>query len=90
MGILDAFNAEDRVGVKFSDFYEMVKGCAERQVITNGLKYRIPHTHILAMLDELPETSERSTDARRDKAEDDRWPKTIVTFGEEGANDGND
>lgn len=55
MGILDAFAAEDRVDVKFSAFYELVKGCAEREFITNGLKYKIPHAHILAMLNELPE-----------------------------------
>lgn len=55
MGILDAFAAEDRVDVKFSIFYELVKGCAEREFITNGLKHKIPHAHILAMLGELPE-----------------------------------
>lgn len=26
MGLADAFGAEDRVQVKFSDFYELVKG----------------------------------------------------------------
>ncbi len=55
MGILDAFAAEDRVDVKFSTFYELVKGCAEREFVTNGLKRRIPHAHILAMPGELPE-----------------------------------
>lgn len=55
MGILEAFAAEDRVDVKFSTFYELVKGCAEREFITNGLKHKIPHAHILAMLGELPE-----------------------------------
>lgn len=55
MGILDAFAAEDRVDVKFSTFYELVKGCAEREFITNGLTHKIPHAHILAMLGELPE-----------------------------------
>ena len=55
MGILGAFAAEDRVDVKFSTFYELVKGCAEREFITNGLKHKIPHAHILAMLGERPE-----------------------------------
>ena len=49
MGILDVFAAEDRVDVRFSTFYELVKGCAEREFITNGLKRKIPHAHILAM-----------------------------------------
>lgn len=55
MGILDAFAAEDSVDVKFSTFYELVKGRAEREFIINGLKHKIPHAHILAMLGELPE-----------------------------------
>ena len=55
MGILDAFADEDRVDVKFSTFYELVKGCAEREFIINGLKHKISHAHILAMLGELPE-----------------------------------
>lgn len=55
MGFADLFSAEDRVSVKFSDFYELVKGCAEREVITNGLRHSIPHAHILAMLGELEE-----------------------------------
>ena len=45
--------------MKFPDFYELVKGCTEREIITNGLKYKIPHAHILAMLDELPEAAEK-------------------------------
>lgn len=65
MGILDAFAAEDRVDVKFSTFYELVKGCAEREFITNGLKHKIPHAHILAMLGELPEP-EVATDVQKE------------------------
>lgn len=65
MGILDAFAAEDRVDVKFSAFYELVKGCAEREFIINGLKRKIPHAHILAMLGELPEP-EVAADVRRE------------------------
>lgn len=65
MGILDAFAAEDRVDVKFSTFYELVKGCAEREFITNGLKHKIPHAHILAMLGELLEP-EVATDVQKE------------------------
>lgn len=67
MGILDAFAAEDRVDVKFSTFYELVKGCAEREFITNGLKHKIPHAHILVMLGELPEPEpEVAADVRKE------------------------
>ena len=48
-------SAQKTVWMKFSTFYELVKGCAEREFITNGLKRKIPHAHILAMLGELPE-----------------------------------
>lgn len=67
MGLADVFSAEDRVAVKFSDFYELVKGCTEREVITNGLKYKIPHAHILAMLDELPKVA---ADVQKEDASD--------------------
>ena len=30
MGLADCFSAEDRVQVKFSTFYELVKGCTQR------------------------------------------------------------
>lgn len=66
MGIVDMICAEDRTSVKFTDFYELVKGCAEREVITNGLKYRIPHAHILAMLGELPEPDKEAANDGND------------------------
>lgn len=81
MGILDAFAAEDRVDVKFSTFYELVKGCAEREFIINGLKHKIPHAHILAMLGELPEP-EVAADVRREAATVrepyERTPRALV------------
>ncbi|MEG1562509.1 MAG: hypothetical protein RR365_02090 [Bacteroides sp.] len=63
MGLVDIFNAEDRVSVKFSDFYALIKGCAEREIISNGLRYKIPHAHIQAMLGELTEERSESTQA---------------------------
>lgn len=48
---MDMFSAEDRVSVKFSDFYNLVKGCTERDVMINGLKNYVPGYQILAMLD---------------------------------------
>ena len=37
MGLVDAFGAEDRVQVKFSDFYELVKGCTQRDQMLNAI-----------------------------------------------------
>lgn len=58
MGIVDMFGAEDRLQVKFSDFYNLIQGHTERNVITNGLKHKIPHAHILTTLGELSEKTE--------------------------------
>ena len=81
MGIVDMFSAEDRVDVKFSTFYELVKGCAEREFITNGLKHKIPPAHILAMLNELPEP-EVAADVQREAATVrepyERTPRALV------------
>lgn len=50
MGIVDAFQAEDRVEVKFSTFYEMMKKCAEGQLIANAVKANVPHRYIREMM----------------------------------------
>ena len=63
MGLADMFGAEDRVSVKFSDFYELVKGCTERDVMINGLKNYVPGYHILDMLDVKREIEEKKEDA---------------------------
>lgn len=34
MGLIDAFNPEDRVDVKFTDFYSLLKTAAKAEVIT--------------------------------------------------------
>lgn len=34
MGLIDAFNPEDRVDVKFSDFYSLLKTAAKAEVMT--------------------------------------------------------
>ena len=49
MGIVDVFSKEDRIEVKFSDFYELVKGCTQRDMLMNSVKTRTPYEHILAV-----------------------------------------
>ena len=57
MGLADAFGAEDRVSVKFSDFYNMMKGCATQELLTNAVKARVPHEYIEAMITgKMPKT----------------------------------
>lgn len=70
MGLLDVINKEDRVEVRYSDFYNFMRGCAERDIVVNGLKHRIPHEHIEAMLgllgDPEPEREQQPEDDKED------------------------
>ena len=51
MGLVDMFNAEDRMDIKYSDFYNLVKGCTERDLLVNCVKNSVPHYYVLDMLD---------------------------------------
>lgn len=46
MGLADCFSAEDRVQVKFSTFYELVKGCTQRDLLMNGINCNVPHIYL--------------------------------------------
>ena len=61
MGLVDAFSAEDRIQVKFSDFYELVKGCTQRDQMLNAINCNVPHRYIREMVtgkSEEPENRE--------------------------------
>lgn len=68
MGLVDAFGAEDRVNVKFSDFYNLVKGCTQRDMLMNAVRCKVPHCYTLEVMtgeenDEALE--ERNNEAKR-------------------------
>lgn len=46
MGIVDAFSAEDRVQVKFSEFYELMKEATKAELIMNAVNCDVPHRFI--------------------------------------------
>lgn len=46
MGVVDAFAAEDRIQVKFSDFYNLVKARATVDLLTNAINTQVPHKYI--------------------------------------------
>ena len=50
MGIADVFSKEDRVEVKFSDFYTMMKGCTQHEVLMNGVNCNVPHRYLREMM----------------------------------------
>lgn len=46
MGLMDSFNAEDKIGVKFSDFYTLVRNSARAEMMMNGIKNEVDHDAI--------------------------------------------
>ena len=43
MGLVDAFSAEDRVEVKFSDFYRLMRESAKAEIAMNCIKNDVPN-----------------------------------------------
>jgi len=60
MGLMDAILTEDRIDVKFSDFYNLVKNSARAEIMLNGIKNKIDHDSIHTMITgkHLPEPTE--------------------------------
>lgn len=55
MGIMDAFNPEDRVEVTFTQFYKLMEQAAEAkaklQYIENAVVANVPNNYIRSMID---------------------------------------
>lgn len=78
MGIADVFNAEDRVSVKFSDFYSLMKEAAKAEIMLNGVKHSIPHAHIEVMMTgRLPDSEAKELKAYRELGLSPEDVKTI-------------
>lgn len=50
MGLADAFAAEDRVDVKFTDFCNLMKGRTQRDMLMNAVKTKVPYEYIECMM----------------------------------------
>lgn len=50
MGLVDALSAEDRVDVKFSDFFRMAKAVAEVALLKNAIYAEVPYEEVRKML----------------------------------------
>lgn len=46
MGLMDAFKAEDRVEVMFSDFYRLMRESAKAELMMNAINCDVPHRFI--------------------------------------------
>ena len=47
--IVDVFSAEDRVQIKISDFYQIMKDGIKAEFLMNAVKCEVPYNHILQM-----------------------------------------
>lgn len=47
--IVDSFAKEDRVEVKFSDFYNLIKECSKGELLMNAVECDVPHKCIREM-----------------------------------------
>ena len=60
MGIADMINKEDRVEVKFTDFYNLMKEATKAELLMNGVKNGVHHFDMYAMMtgEEHPDKEE--------------------------------
>lgn len=66
MGLADAFGKEDRVDVKFTTFYAMMKECAKAELTMNAVNCDVPHKYIREMA-----TGENETDQSEDSKKEE-------------------
>ena len=59
MGMMDAFNPEDRLQVTYSNFYALVKQSVRTDLMMNGIKNKLDHDAIYTMMtgDHIPEAT---------------------------------
>ena len=50
MGLFDALKEEDRISVKFTTFYKLLKDSVTASLIANGLQCEIPYKYIREMI----------------------------------------
>ena len=49
MGLMDAFDKKDRVEVRFSAFYSLMKESVKAEFLMNAVTCRVPHEYIYEM-----------------------------------------
>ena len=74
MGIMDSFDKEDRVQMKFSTMYSLMKEAAKCELVMNAVNCDVPHLFIREMA-----TGER---------EELQKPSFVNLFVNEGEDDG--
>ena len=59
MGLIDAFNAEDRITLKVSDYGKLVREAVKADLMMNAVICEVPHTYIRETMTGTKETHER-------------------------------
>jgi len=62
MGIMDAFNAEDRITVTVSKFGEMMKAAVKADLMMNAVNCEVPYQYIREMVTGIKEEEKRPMD----------------------------
>ena len=62
MGIMDAFNAEDRITVTVSKFGEMMKTAVKADLMTNAVNCEVPYQYIRETMTGVKEEEKRPMD----------------------------
>lgn len=57
MSLVDAFGREDRTGVKFSQFFALVKQAAQYEILMNAVNCDVPHRFIKETMTGKKETA---------------------------------
>lgn len=50
MGIVDAFSAEEKISMKFSEFHSLVNAAVKGELLVNAVNANVPHMFIRGML----------------------------------------
>lgn len=61
MGLVDVISSEDRVQVKFSDFYALMKQSTRAELLMNGIKCETPHAYMREMMTGKKEEAAHTT-----------------------------
>lgn len=54
MGIIDTFTPDTKVELKFSDFYNLVKGATKAEMMLNGIKNEVDYDSIYKIVTGKP------------------------------------
>ena len=64
MGLIDAFNKEDRTEIRMSMLYTLMKEGAKAEIMMNAIQCDVPHKYIKEMMTGLKEDQKKSEETK--------------------------